>query len=233
MSLKLRLIPILSLAVLAAACTTGKKTTVREEINYVSSEKVKTDPKPYMRPVLAARLGMKDDIYTPKRMQPVIAGTISQQPTTQLGYTSAASAVPTPQISTQNFAPYQGAAFDASEQEKICLAKTMFAEARVIDHASLMAVGTVVANRRDSNRFPNTYCGVAAQPGQFTSNPLERNISKADLSYSMQVAEQINQGIRYPGFHGVYYFRTSNTPLPDKDRIQIVGDIGGNTFFKY
>jgi Cell Wall Hydrolase len=115
--------------------------------------------------------------------------------------------------------------------ERECLARAMFYEAHVHDHASLMAVGTVLANRLESRKYPNTYCEVANQPYQFSSNPLQRTPSPGELDYSMLVANEIMQGIRHPRMEGILYFRTENTPLPENTTI--VETIGGNTYFRY
>lgn len=49
-----------------------------------------------------------------------------------------------------------------------CLASAIYFEARGETLAGQLAVGQVVVNRSQSGRFPQDYCGVVAQPGQFS-----------------------------------------------------------------
>ena len=52
--------------------------------------------------------------------------------------------------------------------EFVCLAKTIYFEARNQSYAGMLAVGTVVMNRVMSHRYPDTICGVVRQKHQFS-----------------------------------------------------------------
>lgn len=49
-----------------------------------------------------------------------------------------------------------------------CLAQAVYFEARGEELTGQLAVAQVVINRAQSGRFPRDYCGVVAQPGQFS-----------------------------------------------------------------
>jgi hypothetical protein len=49
-----------------------------------------------------------------------------------------------------------------------CLAGAVYFEARGEPLAGQLAVAQVIINRAEDNRFPRSYCGVVAQPGQFS-----------------------------------------------------------------
>ncbi|MFM7404138.1 MAG: cell wall hydrolase [Erythrobacter sp.] len=49
-----------------------------------------------------------------------------------------------------------------------CLAGAVYFEARGEELAGQLAVAQVVINRTEDGRFPRSYCGVVAQPGQFS-----------------------------------------------------------------
>ena len=54
-----------------------------------------------------------------------------------------------------------------SEQMR-CLAGAVYFEARGEPLAGQLAVAQVIINRTEDGRFPRSYCGVVAQPGQFS-----------------------------------------------------------------
>jgi len=58
-----------------------------------------------------------------------------------------------------------GAALDADLR---CLAGAVYFEARGEPLAGQLAVAQVIINRSEDGRFPRSYCGVVAQPGQFS-----------------------------------------------------------------
>lgn len=50
----------------------------------------------------------------------------------------------------------------------LCMSSVIHHEARGEPYAGKVAVASVVLNRKDSPRFPNTVCGVVKQPRQFS-----------------------------------------------------------------
>jgi spore germination cell wall hydrolase CwlJ-like protein len=54
----------------------------------------------------------------------------------------------------------------ASNQEVRCLALTLYWEARAGGRDAMVAVGSVVLNRRNHPAFPNTICGVVRHGGE-------------------------------------------------------------------
>jgi hypothetical protein len=58
---------------------------------------------------------------------------------------------------------------DAPMSEDLrCLAGAVYFEARGEALAGQLAVAQVIVNRTEDGRFPRSYCGVVAQPGQFS-----------------------------------------------------------------
>ena len=53
-------------------------------------------------------------------------------------------------------------------EEMRCLAGAVYFEARGEPLAGQLAVAHVIINRTEDGRFPKSYCGVVAQPGQFS-----------------------------------------------------------------
>jgi spore germination cell wall hydrolase CwlJ-like protein len=54
------------------------------------------------------------------------------------------------------------------EEERLCLAKAVYFEARGESLEGQLAVAEVVLNRAASGRYPTTVCGVVTQPAQFS-----------------------------------------------------------------
>lgn len=54
------------------------------------------------------------------------------------------------------------------DAELRCLAGAVYFEARGEPLAGQLAVAQVIINRTEDGRFPRSYCGVVAQPGQFS-----------------------------------------------------------------
>ncbi len=54
------------------------------------------------------------------------------------------------------------------DDELHCLAGAVYFEARGEGLAGQLAVAQVIINRSEDGRFPGSYCGVVAQPGQFS-----------------------------------------------------------------
>jgi hypothetical protein len=80
-----------------------------------------------------------------------------------------------------------------------CLAGAVYFEARGEPLAGQLAVAQVIINRSEDGRFPASYCGVVAQPGQFsfmrgTRMPQIRTGSAA-WARAVAIAEIAHQGL--------------------------------------
>jgi len=53
-------------------------------------------------------------------------------------------------------------------RDVMCLAQAIYFEARGEPLDGQLAVGAVIVNRTNSNRYPGDYCSVVTQPGQFS-----------------------------------------------------------------
>lgn len=81
----------------------------------------------------------------------------------------------------------------AKTPEHKCLTEALYHEIRGGDHRAMQNVADVIFNRKLSEGFPSTICGVIRQPGQFTYKrvPLHK-IPKSKLETEpLQLAETI------------------------------------------
>lgn len=120
-----------------------------------------------------------------------------------------------------------GGGIEASTDEVTLLAALLQCEA-VQDYDCLLAVATVVMNRVESPRFPNSISGVIYAIGQFAptwTGSLDRVLEKGPTSLSMRAAQDAVDGARLAAVADCYYFLYA----PSTSRDGVV--IGDNVFF--
>lgn len=120
-----------------------------------------------------------------------------------------------------------GGGIEASTDEVTLLAALLQCEA-VQDYDCLLAVATVVMNRVESPRFPNSISGVIYASGQFAptwTGSLERVLEKGPTSLSIRAAQDAVNGARLAAVADCYYFLYA----PSTSRDGVV--IGDNVFF--
>lgn len=119
---------------------------------------------------------------------------------------------------------------DQDQNEALCLAITLYHEARGLNDVGMKAVGHVVLNRKKDPHYPKTICSVVAQKGQF--DWMKWNWSRIvpkrghDWEISQKTAITL---IRSPGedmSHGALFFAVAGRP----QRGHIVARIGSHVF---
>jgi spore germination cell wall hydrolase CwlJ-like protein len=96
------------------------------------------------------------------------------------------------------------------DAEMRCLAGAVYFEARGEPLAGQLAVAQVIINRTEDGRFPRSYCGVVAQPGQFSfmrgsRMPRVREGSPA-WERAVAVARIAHQGLWQSEAEGAVFF---------------------------
>lgn len=121
-----------------------------------------------------------------------------------------------------------GGGINVSTDEVTLLAAILQCEARQ-DYDSLLAVATVIMNRVESPRFPNTISGVIYANGQFEpvwTGRLQTVLNAGPTSLSLQVAQDAVNGARLAAVADCYFFLyAGSTNRPGVN-------IGGNLFFR-
>jgi len=113
--------------------------------------------------------------------------------------------------------------------ERDCLVRAMYFESNRSSRDGLMAVGTVVMNRVDSRRFPNTICGVVSQEQQFAPGVMTRPLDPRQVLPAQQAADAVLRGERYAPVGKAMHFHMASfqNPYP----AQYVAVAGGNAFY--
>lgn len=97
--------------------------------------------------------------------------------------------------------------------ELTCLAQAVYFEARGEELTGQLAVAQVIINRAQSGRFPRDYCGVVAEPGQFSFVRGGRipaaPAASAAWSRARAIARIAEQGLWDSGVGGSLYFHNA------------------------
>lgn len=120
-----------------------------------------------------------------------------------------------------------GGSHPATSSDVDLFAAILQCEAGTRDYDALLAVATVIMNRIESSKYPDTLHGVIYQSGQFSptwNGSLDKVLKKGAASLCYTVANDALAGTRHPDVRNCYQFRASYTGHQG-----IV--IGGNVFF--
>lgn len=111
-----------------------------------------------------------------------------------------------------------------------CLMRAMYFESIRSSREGLLAVGTVVMNRVESPKFPNTVCGVVGQRKQFAPGVLTRRM-RGNQEELAELADAILAGKRHPGVKKAKFFHMAGLKFPYKN-MHYVLVAGGNAFYE-
>jgi spore germination cell wall hydrolase CwlJ-like protein len=118
----------------------------------------------------------------------------------------------------------------ADPREKECLVRAMYFESNRSSEAGLLSVGTVVMNRVEAPRYPETICGVVGAPRQFASGVLTRPMAARDLPKVEAIAEDILNGRRHEAVGTAKHFHMAGLRFsyPNMHYMTLAG---GNAFY--
>ncbi len=126
----------------------------------------------------------------------------------------------------------RGKTYRASARERECLARAMFFESNRSSQDGLVAVGSVVMNRRDSGKWGNDICSVVGANRQFAPGVLSRPMNSKALPDVMAAADTVLKGKRHAKVHqNVMFFHTAGLKFPYKNMHYTVV-AGGNSFYE-
>ena len=119
-------------------------------------------------------------------------------------------------------------AIDASVDEVTLMAALLDCEAHH-EYNAMLAVATVIMNRVEDPRFPNTIRGVIYAKGQFEpvwTGRLESALNRGPTSLALEVTRDAVNGKRLASVADCYFFLYA--PYTDRDGV-VIGD---NVFFR-
>ena len=119
-----------------------------------------------------------------------------------------------------------GKKFNANTSDVALLAGILECEAGAT-YEGMLAVGTVIMNRVESSRFPNTISGVVYQSGQFAptwNGALNRVLGRGPSSSAYSAAKAVLGGARHNRVRNCYFFWAAFTGHAGIN-------VGGNVFW--
>ncbi|WP_408628689.1 cell wall hydrolase [Aurantimonas marina] len=111
-----------------------------------------------------------------------------------------------------------------------CLARAMYFESNRSSPDGMLAVGTVVMNRVESDRYPGDVCEVVGQPRQFAPGVMTRQMG-AGKELAMQTAAEVLSGKRHGGVENAKFFHTAGLKFP-YNNMNYKAIAGGNAFYE-
>lgn len=145
--------------------------------------------------------------------------------------TAATSAAPAPAAKDPVQARKRAVALaKANPREKDCLVRAMYFESNRSSESGLLGVGTVVMNRVESAKYPETICGVVGAPRQFASGVLTRPMTEKVLPKIEAIADDILNGRRNESVGQAKHFHTAGLRF-SYTNMHYVTVAGGNAFY--
>jgi len=120
-------------------------------------------------------------------------------------------------------------------RETYCLAENIYHEARGEPVDGMIAVALVTKNRVERHRFPDTFCEVVYEKGQFSwtlekRKPRVTN-SKAWLTATMIAARVVTGDFDYSGFVADHYVNLKKADPAWRHKMTFQGRIGDHWFY--
>ncbi len=117
----------------------------------------------------------------------------------------------------------------ATTDERECLVRAMYFESNRSSYDGSVAVGTVVMNRVESDRFPSSICGVVGQHKQFAPGVLTARMDPKQMKTAVTAADAVLKGARHPKVGPAMHFHAASYNNPYPARYMTVA--GGNAFY--
>ena len=123
----------------------------------------------------------------------------------------------------------------AGTHELDCLATGIYFESKSEPLAGQLAVGKVIANRAQSGgRFPDTYCGVLFQRGQFSfiHGRALPSVPRSNKQWqtAVAIAKIVNQGLKESSVGNALFFHARY--VSPGWRLKRIASIGNHVFYR-
>jgi hypothetical protein len=112
------------------------------------------------------------------------------------------------------------------------MARVMYFESIRSSDEGMLAVGTVVMNRLQSDKYPNTVCGVVGEKNQFAPGVLSRPMQEGkSRERAYRMADQVLRGKRHRSVGKAMFFHTAGRTYKFTN-MHYVAVAGGNAFYE-
>ncbi len=111
------------------------------------------------------------------------------------------------------------------------MARAMYFESNRSSRDGMIAVGSVVMNRVQSDDFPNTVCAVVSQKNQFAPGVMSKAMDGQGQELARASAAAVLAGERHPNIAGARFFHAAWYEA-NFNNIHYVLTAGGNAFYE-
>lgn len=119
-----------------------------------------------------------------------------------------------------------------SRYDRECMARAMYFESNRSSDEGMLAVGTVVMNRLQSGKYPDSVCGVVGQKKQFAPGVLSKRMAEGkSRERAYRMAELVLSGKRHRGVGNAMFFHTAGYNFPYTN-MHYKTIAGGNAFYE-
>ncbi len=119
----------------------------------------------------------------------------------------------------------------ASASDVDCMARAMYFESSRSSRDGMIAVGSVVMNRVQSDDFPNSVCTVVSQKNQFAPGLMTKTMSGQAQALAEASASAVLVGEKHPNVRGARFFHAAWYDA-NFNNIHYVLTAGGNAFYE-
>ncbi|MDA8747671.1 cell wall hydrolase [Litoreibacter sp.] len=119
----------------------------------------------------------------------------------------------------------------ASASDINCMARAMYFESNRSSRDGMIAVGSVVMNRVQSDDFPKSVCAVVSQKNQFAPGVMTKTMSGQAKALAEASASAVLFGERHPNVGGARFFHAAWYKA-NFNNIHYVLTAGGNAFYE-
>jgi spore germination cell wall hydrolase CwlJ-like protein len=135
-------------------------------------------------------------------------------------------------LSLAGLAGCGGSYIPSARNDRNCLARAMYFESIRSSDEGMLAVGTVVMNRLESGKYPNTVCGVVGQKNQFAPGVLSKRMQEGtSRQRAERIAQAVLNGKRHRGVGKAMFFHTAGRTYRYSN-MHYVLVAGGNAFYE-
>lgn len=121
---------------------------------------------------------------------------------------------------------------NSGRNAQACLARAMYFESVRSSDEGMLAVGTVVMNRLESGKYPDSVCGVVGQKNQFAPGVLSKSMTEGkSRERAFKVAGQVLNGKRHRAVGKAMFFHTAGRTYRFEN-MHYVAVAGGNAFYE-
>jgi spore germination cell wall hydrolase CwlJ-like protein len=125
-----------------------------------------------------------------------------------------------------------GTSTRTGSREHACMTRVMYFESNRSSDQGMLAVGTVVMNRVESDKYPDTVCEVVGQKNQFAPGVLSRPMREGQSQARAQrMATRVLAGERHRRVGDALFFHTAGHNFPYRN-MHYVAIAGGNAFYE-